>query len=206
MTLIERLSVETDELHARADEEVIQLLGPVTPADYRRFLVRMHGVVQPLERSISAVVELERVLDVRRFRKADLLRTDLLAMRFTTDVLDLLPHCTVPPFDSVEQALGWAYPIERSTLGHMNLYRHLATKLPGEVAFSAAYLKCYFGVVGESWRSYGDAIERVATSEASAQRVIDGARSSFQAWRAWLVQQDEQAASAVEGTREPRQL
>src|SRR4051794_15683131 len=123
MRVIDRLSGETEEFHAKADEEVIQLLGPVTPADYRRFLVRMYGVVVPFEQSIASVRGLERVIDPRRFRKAQMLRIDLLARRFTTDALDQLPHCAPPQIDSLEEALGWAYPIERSTLGHNNLYR-----------------------------------------------------------------------------------
>lgn len=183
MKLVDRLSGETAEFHAEADADMLQLLGPVTLPQYRRFLVRLYGFVVPLERSLAAVRGLDRLLDPGRLRKSELLRTDLLALHFTTDVLDRLPRCSVPPIDTIEEALGWAYPIERGALGNANVYRHLATKMPGEIAFSAAYLKCYAGVVGESWKSYSDAVEQAATSELAATRLIDAARASFRAWR-----------------------
>ena len=173
MRLIDRLSAETEEYHAQADEDVFLLLGPVTPADYRRFLVRMYGFVIAVERSIGAVRGLDRVIDTRRFRKGDMLRIDLLALRVTDQAINALPQCTLPLFDHAEDALGWAYPIERSTLGYTNLYRHLAAKIPGDIAFASSYLKCYFGMIGESWKRFGDAVESTADSEAKAQRVID---------------------------------
>lgn len=199
MRLIDRLSVETEEHHAQADEEVILLLGPVTPDDYRRFLVKMYGFVIAVERSIAGVRDLERVIDPRRFRKADMLRIDLRALRFTDRAIDALPQCTLPVFDRVEEALGWAYPIERSTLGYTNLYRHLAARIPGDVAFASSYLKCYFGMVGESWKRFGNAVEAFADSEAKAQRVIESARSAFRAWRLWREVQDERLAANPDG-------
>src|SRR5690348_4272788 len=159
MRLIDRLSAETEEHHAQADEDVFVLLGPVTPADYRRFLAKMYGFVVAVERSIAGVRDLDRVIDTRRFRKGDMLRIDLRALRVTDHEIDVLPQCTLPVFDRAEEALGWAYPIERSTLGYTNLYRHLAAKIPGDVAFALSYLKCYFGMIGESWKRFGDAVE-----------------------------------------------
>ena len=202
MRLIDRLSAETGEYHAQADEDVFLLLGPVTPADYRRFLARMYGFVVAVERSISAVRGLDRVIDTRRFRKADMLRIDLLALRVTEHAVNALPQCMLPVFDRVEEALGWAYPIERSTLGYTNLYRHLAAKIPGDVAFASSYLKCYFGMIGESWKRFEGAVESMADSEAKARGVIECARSAFRTWRSWREAQDEQLANSDGGLRE----
>lgn len=199
MRFIERLSVETEECHAQADEDVFRLLGPVTPADYRSFLVSMYGFVVAVERSICGVRGLDRVIDTRRFRKGDLLRVDLLALQLTDHAINVLPQCTLPVFDRAEEALGWAYPIERSTLGYSNLYRHLAAKIPGEVAFASSYLKCYLGMLGESWRRFGDALESIADSEAKAQRAIDCARAAFRTWTTWRQVQDEQLAAIPDG-------
>ena len=153
----------------------------------------------PVERAIAGVRGIDRVIDPRRFRKNDMLRIDLMASRFTAEAIDALPQCSVPAFDRPEEALAWAYPIERSTLGHTNLYRHLATKLPGEVAFASSYLKCYFGLVGESWRSYGDALDAVADSDIKAQRVVECARCAFRAWRSWRLAQDEHLLESADG-------
>lgn len=185
MRAIDRLGAETEEYHAQADSEALQLLGAVTAADYWRFLAHTYGFVQPLERALGATPGLEKLIDTRRFTKADLLRRDLQSFRMTGDEIERLPQCTLALFSTPEEALGWAYPIERSTLGHTNIYRHLATVIPGDVAFTSTYLKCYFGMIGESWKLFGDAIEKVAPTDAKLQRVIDSARTAFRTYRTW---------------------
>jgi heme oxygenase len=199
MRLIDRLSVEAEEFHARADEDTARLLGAATGPEYRRFLCVMYGFVAPLERAIASVRTLDRVIDPRRFRKAEMLRIDLLASRFVPSSIEALPQCTIPRLSSAEEALGWAYPIERSTLGHSNLFRHLAAKLPGDVAFASSYLKCYFGIVGESWKSFGGALEAVGQSEIMAQRVLECARASLRTWTSWRMAQDEQFVAIPDG-------
>lgn len=202
MWLIERLSVATEEYHAGADEDGAMLLGPFTTADYRRFLARRHGFVVPLERSIAGVRGLDRVIDPRRFRKTEKLRADLVALRFPPDALEALPRCTLPRFDSVEEALGWAYPIERSTHEHTHLYRRLATHIPGDAAFASSYLRCYFGMIGESWNRYGDALEAAVDCDLKARRVIESARAAFRAWRSWRAAQDALVSIPTEVSRE----
>jgi heme oxygenase len=191
---IERLGAETEEYHAQADADALQLLGAVTAADYRRFLARVYGFLQPLERSLAVTAGLDRIVDTRRFTKAELLRRDLQSFRMSPAQIDQLPHCTVPLFESPEEALGWAYPIERSTLGHTNVYRHLASAIPGDVAFTSSYLKCYFGMIGESWKLFGDSIDAVASTDATLQRVVDAARTAFRTHRAWRERHEDELA------------
>jgi heme oxygenase len=189
--LIEQIGIETEAFHAEADEDALTLLGVVTAADYQQFLAATYGFVAPLEQALAATPNLDRVADVRRFQKHKLLRRDLEGFHMSGDAIDRLPRCRVPMFGSAEEALGWAYMIERSTLGHTNLYRHLATAIPGDVAFTATYLKCYFGSVGESWKSFGDSLEAAGSIPAKAERMIDAARAAFRAHRSWRrIQQD----------------
>ncbi len=195
MRLIERLQIETEAFHADADEDALQLLGAATPADYLRFLTRTLGFVQPLERAIVRTPGIEQVVDLRRFEKHHLLRRDLIGFRMHPDDIDRLPQCTLPVFDSPEEALGWAFVGERSTLAHGNLFRHLASIMPGDVAFTSTYLKCYFGAVGESWKAFADALERTAPTADRAERVIDSARAAFRLHRAWRRHHDDEAPS-----------
>lgn len=188
MRLVDRLHEETSAFHADADDEAVKLLGPVSPADYWAFLCRTYGFVFPVERSLESVPALSRYIDVRRFRKHELLRRDLLSFGMTVEQLEQLRQCTVPLFDSAEESFGWAYLIERSTLGHHNLFRHLGTLLPGDVAFTSSYLKCYFGSVGDMWRGFGRALDLLP--ETSAQRVIDAAKLAFTTFRSWRHHQD----------------
>jgi len=78
-------------------------------------------------------------------------------------------------------------------------FRHLARHLPGEVAFSGSYLKCYDGVVGETWRAFCEVIEIVGrASTAAADQMVLGARDAFRCEQAW---QDEACYPC--GTRWP---
>jgi heme oxygenase (biliverdin-IX-beta and delta-forming) len=182
--LLQHLQAETELFHADADKDGVHLLGPVSASDYLRFLVRTHGFVTPVERSILASANLEQHIDTRRFHKHELLRRDLLTFRLSPDEIDRLPQATIPLFDRPEAALGWAFVIERGARGHSNLFRHLAMAIPGEVAFTSSYLKCYFGSVGEMWRSFGTALERFA-DPTSRSRLVEAAKSAFRTLRQW---------------------
>jgi heme oxygenase len=197
--LLDRLNEETRELQAEHDAEIHQLLGPTGVEHYRRFLARTYGFVRPLERSLVRTQNLGRYLDIRRLRKSELLRQDLDALGMKPEELTALSQCTgVPWFEDVHEALGWAYLVERSTLVYPNLFRHLATIMPGEVAFSSSYLKCYFGAVGEMWRSFGDGLDAAVADPLDADTITEAAKASFRACKRWRSQLDRRQAITLE--------
>lgn len=182
MRLVDRLNQETVALHAEVDNELV--IRPTNPRAYQRYLARTYGFVAPLERSITTTSDIERYVDLRRFNKQELLRRDLLALHYTNHQIDALPQCSVPLFNTVPEALGWAYFIERSTLGHGAAFRAVASQIPGEVAFASSYLKSYFGAVGEMWRAFSQCLDLVAAADADA--VVEAATAAFRYYRAWV--------------------
>jgi heme oxygenase len=197
MRLLDRLGAETEPFHADADEDVRQLLGPASADDYRRFLIRTYGFTCPVERSIASVPGIEQYLDPRRLRKHELLRRDLSGFHMKADQISRIVQCPVPLIDSPQEALGWAYPIERAALGHSQLFHHLAAIMPGEVAFTSSYLKCYFGAVGEAWKSFGRVLEVFADKPQHARRIVEAARAAYRCHRAWRLVVDPPAAVAA---------
>jgi len=186
MRLAERINAETSSFHSEADEDTIRLLGAITADDYRRYLMHTYGFVAPVERAIVQVPSAERYVDLRRFNKQELIRRDLRALHVAEIVIARLPQCEVPPLANAEAVLGWAYVLERGTLGYSNLFRHLASVLPGEAAFASSYLKCYFGAVGEAWRSFLQALDVAGDhDEQHARDVIGAATTAFRTYRAW---------------------
>lgn len=185
MRLVDRLSAETASFHPDADEDIRDLLGNASAADYRRFLVRTYGFTCPVERAIASVPGIERYLDPRRLRKHELLRRDLASFQMTTEQINRIAQCPVPLVETPQEALGWAYPIERAALRHTQLFHHLAAIMPGEVAFTSSYLKCYFGSVGEAWKSFGRALDEFGDRPQHARRVIEAARAAFRYYRSW---------------------
>jgi len=193
--LIDQLHAQTVTFHADADEDALQLLGPASAHDYQRFLTRRFGFVAPLEHMVVGIDGIEHYVDVRRFTKHELLRRDLMSFRMTAAEVDQLPRCPLPVLTAPEEALGWAYVIERSTLGHSNLFHHLASIIPGEVAFSSSYLKCYFGALGEMWRGFGHALEVFSSTPSRSMRVLQGARGAFRTYRTWRHLEKERAVA-----------
>ena len=185
MSLVERIGEATEEFHDITDEEVLKLLDEATADDYRRYLAQMYGFVCPLERAIASTPGVDRYLDPRKLQKHELLRRDLSALHMPADQIDRLPQCAIPWLRGPEEALGWAYPLERSTLRHTDLFRHLATILPGEAAFASSYFKCYFGAVGEAWKDFGRALDAFEYPARRADAVLEGARAGFRRLRGW---------------------
>ena len=182
MRLVDRLNQETVALHHEVDNELV--LRPISPRAYQRYLARTYGFVAPLERSITTTSDIERFVDLRRFNKQELLRRDLLALHYTGHQIDALPQCSVPLFNTVPEALGWAYFIERSTLSHGAAFRAVASQIPGEVAFASSYLKSYFGAVGEMWRAFSQTLDLVEAADGDL--VIEAAGAAFRFYRAWV--------------------
>ncbi len=171
----------THELHTLTGED---LQGAWDSGEYRSYLTRMYGFVLPVERSIQRTPDIGSYIDVRRCQKHELLRRDLTALRMTSQQIDAIALCPVPWFDTPEEALGWAYLIERNILHHGELFRRLASTNPGDAAFAASYLKCHDGVVGEMWRIFrhakevfqGERRDRLRTATKAAVRC-------YESWR-----------------------
>jgi heme oxygenase len=176
LEVLDRLDAETGPLRLEVDADVRHVFEVLSPAEYQRFLALTLGFVEPVERALGRVPGLARVVDVRRLRKHELLWRDLESLGLKSSTIAALPRCgTLPALDSVHQALGWAYVIEHSTLAHSELFLRLAGDLPGIAAFASSYLKCYFGAVGEAWRSFGTALEAAVETPAQANELVGAA-------------------------------
>ena len=181
--LIDRLNLETRA--AQRELEAESALRTVQAQSYRRFLLTVYGFVAPCERAITTTPEIERAIDVRRFSKEELLRRDLSSLGVGAVQINATAQCAVPLFEHVEQALGWAYVLERSTLAHHELFRRLASLVPGQVAFASSYLKCYAGTAGEMWRSFGDTLDAIQ-NEGAKELVVVAANSALQTHATWF--------------------
>jgi heme oxygenase len=199
MGVIEQLDDATRSFQTEADAEMRAALADATPGGYRRFLLRVLGFVRSVERALAATPGLERLLDPRRLRKHLLLEADLQTLGVSRVELGRIPVCiTVPLFDEPYGALGWAYVVEHSTLLHSELYRYLGLRIPGEIAFASSYLKCYFGAVGEMWRSFADSLETAAAGAPHhASWIVDAAAAGFHQQLHWWNTLDDEVVSEI---------
>jgi heme oxygenase len=197
--LLDRLAEETRSLQEEADAEIDRFVSAGTLESYRHLLTSTYGFVSPLERSLADTTGVEKFLDPRRLRKHLLLEHDLEVLGIKD--LRALPQCmSIPWFDNVIDALGWSYVVERATLNHPNVFRRLALALPGEVAFASSFLKCYFGAVGEMWRSFCEDVATATRDPAQEAQLVEAVRSGYRHYRRWRHTLDGTVPATAEST------
>ncbi|HEU0033073.1 MAG TPA: biliverdin-producing heme oxygenase [Kofleriaceae bacterium] len=197
--MIARLNEETRGRHAEADADFdILFRDDASSTHYMLFLMRVYGFEAPLESSLSMTPTLDLLIDLRERQKAQYLAQDLLALGLRPSEVAEVPQCLfIPQFRGAAEALGWMYVIERSTLAHSVIRRHLLTRLPREMQKASAYLQGYSGVVGTRWREFGAVLDEVAKVPAIADRIVDAAQEAFRTQRRWIEQDQADARQAV---------
>ena len=187
--LLMRLNVSTRHWHALVDGPWLELLRPtVSEAHYVAQLARTYGFVAPFESACKYTPGLGRVLDFRTLTRAGLIAQDLLALGLEPVQVSSVAQCeSITPFRGVNEALGWFYVVERATLLHDGIRRHLLARLP-DIANACAYLSEYDGRVSEHWNTFGRVLDRVATTPESANEIIAAAHSAFECAQRWFRQ------------------
>jgi heme oxygenase len=186
--MIERLNEETRAHHADAEADFDVLFENETTArHYMMFLVKVYGFEAPLESTLAMTPNLELMIDLKERTKAGYLAQDLMALGLRPAQIAELPQClTIPQFRGAAEALGWMYVVERTTLAHSVLRRHLLTRLPREMRNASNYFSAYTGVVGSRWRKFGTVLDDVARHPAIADRVVGAANDAFRGQRRWI--------------------
>ena len=189
--MLDRLNRETATFHVDADRDLDSLFeASVSPGSYRTYLIRSYGFEAPLESALALSAVLDQMLDLRSRARAGLIAQDLLRLGLRPAAVAELPMClTVPQFRSTAEALGWMYVVERSSLAHSVIRRHLLTCMPEEMRTASSYLQSAGGLLGTRWRQYGDALDEIASHPAVADRIVSSAIEAFRCQRRWLVQE-----------------
>ena len=188
-TILQRLKEETREHHVRA-ESVMRLLEPgLDPALYRQHLEALHGLYVPLEAQLERLLagRVEGLALEQRWKRG-LLAQDLQAQGHDAASLARLPQAPALPLAGVPEALGAMYVLEGATLGGQLLLRHLSRHFaaaPSPVG-DFAFFRAYEDALGPMWRAFGQALVEATPDAAFADRVVHGARVTFDAFEAWM--------------------
>lgn len=185
--LLLRLSLATREAHADVDDRWLDLLSPnVALSDYLTQLVRVYGLVAPFESACRYTRGIGAHLDVRQLSRAGLIAKDLLNLGLSPTQVSSVPSCpSITTFQSVQEAFGWLYVIERSTLLQDGIRRHLLRHLPN-VEHAVAYLAAYDGRVADHWLTFGRLLDEVGATEESSAEVLAATHEGFAAARVWF--------------------
>jgi len=99
-------------------------------------------------------------IDLRQRAKAGLVAADLLALGVRPQELSQIPLCTsVEVFDTIADAMGWLYVVERRTLLHTVIVKDLTPHMPDLMAGASSYLHCYEHNASTRWRDLSRAFD-----------------------------------------------
>lgn len=183
--MLSRLNRETQPHHGVADNDRLAMLGNSADRErYASFLTRVYGFEAPVEAALLLTDGLDPWLDLRDRAHLKLLRADLQALGISDP--NQLPRCsTVFPFRHPAEALGWVYAIERNTLLHGVIERHLRSRMPDVLKSAGSYLAGQQRSNGLRLRDLGAAMDRMARQAGCADRIVHGARAAFRAQHGW---------------------
>lgn len=183
---LQKLDKATRRWHNAADEPWLSLLRPdVSEREYCDHLVRVYGFEAPLEGACAYTPQLSRVIELRHLRRAGLIAQDLLALGMSPSAMASLPQCfSITPFTDVSEALGWLYVVERTTLLHDRIRRHLHQHLP-DFGYASHYLRM-FDHVPDHWQRFGKTLDRAANRPELLEDVIEGAHAGFECMQRWF--------------------
>jgi len=191
LRMLHRLNVETEVHHGEADADLDRYVfrDDVTRTHYRTYLARLYGFVVPLENALQHTPGLDDCIDLQARAKSATLLYDLLALGMTLQDASELPQClSIPSFRGPAAALGWMYVAERPMLQAAVIKSHLEARLGRSLSTASAYLSCYSGQAGQRWRELGEAMDRVGSTPALADRIAISANEAFRCLLRWKTQ------------------
>lgn len=184
-----RLALETKAHHAPADADRLSLLDDsvVTSeslaARYRTFLETVYTFESRYEQALIQTPDLEPRI-VRDCTRLPQLRNDLRGLGASLADLDALPAPLVPAFRSPAHAMGWIYVVERNTLLHGLLRRHLWRMIPSAIAAGGSYL-AHYASPGSHYREIGAELDDAARRTIPCV-IVEAAHEAFACQRLWF--------------------
>jgi heme oxygenase len=188
-----RLNLETRAFHAAADAPWIELTGyQVSRRAYTDQLVRVYGFEGPLEAALAYTPHLASAIDLRQRARSGLLAQDLLALDLSPAQITAIPQChVIAPFANLAEAFGWLYVLERASLVHDPVRRHVVRRLP-QLADACAYL-----AVSERrrWAELGEDLDRCARTPRAIDQMVSAAHGAFRCALEWYQPTDARLTS-----------
>ena len=180
-----------ERLHANVAFSAL-LRGELARPDYRRLLVRLLGLHQPIEESLGRLLPADPLLDWRGvsggLSRTDLLRGDLAALGLGSPEIEAAPraHALLPSLADPASALGCAWVVEGSALGGRAMSAKVDALLDlASIVGGGTFFASDPGQPAR-WRGCCEAVEACGAQADSLALMIRAAMTTFAAFEAWL--------------------
>lgn len=188
---LQKLRGQTAYWHQQLEQASVSkviLEDTVTLHNYRQYLVKMYGFVQPFEDAV--LPELAGLLpDIDNRKKAGLIEKDLMEIGMTEQEIKQLPHFSFDKNWDLANALGAMYVMEGSTLGGAVIYKHISKTLGLDSGHGASYFYGYGPTTGSNWKAFINFLTQYATEKNIGQQITDSAESTFKNIHNWFGRQ-----------------
>lgn len=185
-TTLALLDRETRAFHAEADRGWQRLFRASDTArdDYLRQLATTYGFESSFEAACSYTPGVGHAIDLRGRWRSGLIAQDLLAMGCAAHDVEAMRCYSLAPFQDAAEALAWMYVVERPTLIHGELREELISRFV-DLSRATAYLGAYEGMESKRRAELGIALDRICVADKVGKRVLEAARTAFQALIDW---------------------
>lgn len=185
------LQAATAEVHERLHHVPVfasLAAGRLDRSGYARLLARLHGFHLPMEAAIAGGLEADPIGGgLKGWRRAHLLRSDLIYLGLDDAAIDRLPRAVVPS-DGVSPAtaMGFLYVVEGSTLGGRQLARALDGLLPGGTTDGRSFLVAGADRNHIRWRDVCATVEAFGASKHGRAEMAAAAADAFRRFELWF--------------------
>lgn len=189
--LTEALKNDTKLAHAELEGRMIPAIKAIdSEAGYYRLLEMMYGFYAPLEESIDAYVNEEKMPGYGQRRKASLLIQDMTVLN-QQQVQAPQQLCTdLPVIENYAQAIGAMYVLEGSTLGG-KIIAGMIQKRVAAVDKALHFFNGYGEKAMNMWNAFKEQVNTGIQNDKKVE-VIQSANDTFTAFKRWIALYEQQ--------------
>lgn len=181
-----RLDMDTRPYHDELDASFRRLTTPgLTRAMFVDALSQMYGFEGSVESAAAYTPRLHAMIDLRRRALSGYLAQDLMNLGITAGQVAQLPQCLIAPFADPAEALGWLYVVERSSVLHETVLRHVEARLP-QSSHGCSFLAASARGTTERWNELECVLDRVGQDPAAANRILSAAHDASRCAINWF--------------------
>ncbi|GGF67891.1 biliverdin-producing heme oxygenase [Paenibacillus albidus] len=189
--IMERLRNETAVYHKEIEQNKYAaaiMNQSLTLEDYRNYLEKFYGFVEPAETQAAALLEAQQTgFDLGVRGKTALLERDLLFLGASEQELEKLPRCSeLPDISTIPRLLGFFYVMEGSTLGGQMITKLLKKNLPVSPETGLEYFNAYGPDTKEQWAGFRQLLTEASAAHQADEQIVEAAKATFHLLGKWL--------------------